>query len=119
MSENYWASNSINISQALYDKLDEIAQKRFGYTGEGIIDDLVEEIIQDYVNSPSIIDSKAIFQVETHFDEFFPYVVISSTKKEYQDSDFLGKMDVGSKDAIIRIARDGWGISEDRIQFIN
>lgn len=119
MSENYWASDSINISQALYDKLDEIAQKRFGYSGQGIVDDLVEEIIQEYIDNQRVTNKKATFQVETHFDEFFPYVIINSLDKSEKDNNFLGKMDVGSKEAVIRIAKDGWGISENQIQFIN
>lgn len=115
VSENYWASDSINISQALYDKLNELAQKRFSYTGQGIIDDLVEEILQNYVNK----ENQIRFQVETHFDEIFPYVFITSTKIEDQDNDFLGKMDLPSKEAVIRVAKDGWGILEDEIEFVN
>lgn len=119
MSENYWTEDSIHISQALYDKLNEIAQKRFGYTGQGIIDDLVEEIIQGYIDNQRVPNPKAKFQVETYFDEFFPYVVVTSTNKNEQDKDFLGIMGVGSKEAVIQIAKDGWGISENQIQFIN
>lgn len=119
MSENYGAEDSINISQVLYDKLNAIAQKRFGYTGQGIIDDLVEEIIQDYINSQRVMNPKATFQVETPFDEPFPYVLINSLDRSERDNDFLGKMDVGSKEAVIRIAEDSWGISKDQIQFIN
>jgi hypothetical protein len=62
---------------------------------------------------------KVRFQVETHFNEIFPYVVITSNDKEEQDNDFLGKADLGSKEALLRVAKDGWGISEDEIEFVN
>lgn len=111
MSENYWASDSINISQALYDKLDEIAQKRFGYTGQGIVNDLVEEIIQDYV------DNSKRFQVT---QKGLSYYEVIALKEKDKEDDFVGKFEgLTSKEALLRVARDGYGISEDEIEFVN
>ncbi|MGL5079157.1 MAG: hypothetical protein ACRDBG_25435 [Waterburya sp.] len=47
-------SDAIYLSEELYSSLIEIAKKRFGYTGQGIISDLVEEIVQAYVSEKEI-----------------------------------------------------------------
>lgn len=119
MSENYWASDSINISQTLYEKLNEIAQKRFGYTGRGIISDLVEEIIQSYVDK-----SKVRFLIKKE-DRETPYryevaYIVTSVKPEDKDNDFVGVFfDLKSKESLLQIAKDAYGISEDEIEFLN
>lgn len=43
--------SAIHLSEELYCSLIEIAKKRFGYTGRGIVSDLVEEIVQAYLSS--------------------------------------------------------------------
>jgi len=116
MSENYWANDSINISQVLYDKLNEIAQKSFDYTGQGIVDDLVEKIIQDYVDK-----SKRRFRVWCRDlnRRGFNYE-ISAIKEEDYENDFVGEFeDLLGKEALLRVAKDGYGISEDEIEFVN
>jgi len=116
MSENYWANDSINISQALYDKLDEIAQKRFGYTGQGIVSDLVEEIVQDYVDK-----SKLRFRVWCRDlnRRGFNYEV-SAIREEDSLDDFVGEFeDLLDKEALLRVAKDGYGIEANEIEFVN
>lgn len=111
-----WEYVQVDIPKELYDRI-----ARFSDVEEAILQDMTEwvKIMEDEERLAGIENSKVRFQVETHFDEFFSYVVISATKKKDQDNDFLGKMDVGSKDAVIRIAREGYSISEDEIEFVS
>lgn len=119
MSENYWSNDSINISQALYDKLDEIVQKRFGYTGQGIVDDLVEEIIQDYISRSQVKFLIYKQEFEGNYSYRTGYIVIPS-KPEDKENDFVGVFfDLVSKESLLQIAKDGYGISEDEIKFVN
>lgn len=112
MSESYWASDYISISQALYTKLDEIAQKRFGYTGQGIINDLVEEILQEYVDK-----NRVRFQVTQKGLSYYEVVALKEKDKE---DDFVGEFEgLTSREALLRVAKDGYGISEDEIEFVN
>lgn len=121
MSNNPWVEESeiIYLSKELYQKLVHLASKKTGgYTGQGIVTDLVEEIVQDYLDSQKVSNPKAKFQVKTHFDILFPYVEITSEDENERDNSFLGIMSVGSKDAVIRVAKKCWGIPEDQLEFV-
>lgn len=111
-----WEYVQIDIPKELYDKI-----SRFSDVEEAILQDMSEwvKIMEDEERLAEVESSKIRFQVETHFDEIFPYVIISSTKKKDQCNDFVGKMDLPSKKAVIKVARDGWGISEEEIEFVN
>jgi len=111
-----WEYTSVEIPKELYDRI-----SRFAEVEKAIIQDMTEwvQIMENEERIAEFETSKIKFQVETHFNEIFPYVLITSNDKKEQDNDFLGKMDLGSKEGVLRVARNGWDISEDEIEFVN
>ena len=48
------------------------------------------------------------------------YFEVSALKEEDKNNDFVGEFEgLSSKEALLRVAKDGYGISEYEIQFIN
>lgn len=122
MSNDYWVedSDAIYLSKDLYQKLSDLAAKKNGgYTGQGIIDDLVEEIIQDYVNRNQV--RFLIYKQE--FEGAYSYstgYIVMPAKPEDKYDDFVGVyFDLVSKENLLQIAKNGYGISEDEIEFLN
>ena len=117
--EGYYVNDFeiVSLPKELYDKLSKIAEERFGYTGRGIVSDLVAELVESHVHKE--YREKIRFQVKTCFNNKPPYLVVTSTWKEEQDNDFLGMMSLNSKEALLQIAKNGYDISEDEIEFVN
>jgi len=60
MSEDYYVSDfeTVSLPKELYDKLSKTAQERFGYTGQGIVSDLVEGIVDVWLEEEKIKKEK-------------------------------------------------------------
>jgi len=60
MSEDYYVDDSeaIHLPKELYDRLSKIAKERFGYTGRGIVSDLVEGIVDVWLEEEKIKEEK-------------------------------------------------------------
>ena len=63
-------------------------------------------------------DENVRFCAYTYFETIFSFCVVEATKDEDKDNDFLGKIDLGSQEALLRVARDGWGILPEEIKFL-
>ena len=67
MSNSYKATY---ISKKLYQELSDLASKKTGgYTGQGIVADLIEEIIQNYLDSQKVSSPKQSSEDQLEFVE--------------------------------------------------
>lgn len=113
-----WKYVQVDIPKKLYDRI-----ARFSDVGEAILQDMTEwvTIMEDEERLAEIENSKIRFQVsKKNLNEYggFHYEVIALKEKDKED-DFVGEFEgITSNLALLRIAKDGYGISSSEIQFI-
>jgi len=172
MSEDYYVSDfeTVSLPKELYDKLSKIAEERFGYTGRGIVSDLIGglvnvgleeekikrrkkmtnweyvqvdipkglydriarfadvervivqdmtewvEIMEDEERRVEIETSKVKFQISKKGECYFE---VTALKEEDQNNDFIGVFEsICTEEALLRVAKDGYGIESDEIEFV-
>lgn len=107
----------VEIPKELYDRID-----KFAVVEKAIISEMTEwvEIMEDEERIEREIESSTVrFRVNTYFEmERVPYCIVEAVKKQDKDSDFVGKIDIGSKEKLLKIAEKGWGILPEEIEFV-
>ena len=101
----------IEIPKSLYDRVD-----RFGSVDRIIISDLTEwvEIMEDEEKSA---DKR--FKVYLNLSEALPYYKVINTYSYDRENSFVGAFfDIVTKESLLRIAKEGYGIEENEIEFV-
>lgn len=62
---------------------------------------------------------KVRFYVHTYFDNFSPHVIVEAISRKDKNNDFVGKMEITSKESLLKIAKDGYRILPEEIQFVD
>ena len=125
MSDCDWGYEDIKLSSKLYNELKVLAEKQLDNGDKGVVEGLVKEILTNYVEEKKEENKKKEkyeeirFYVYTYFEmQRVPYCIIEASRDEDKDNDFLGKIDLRSKESLLRVARDGWGILPEEIKFL-
>lgn len=91
------------------------AKKNGGYTGQRVINDLVKDIIKDYIDK-----SKVRFKVYvTDLNSVGFHYEVWWVREEDTLHGFVGEINCLDNEALLRIAKDDYGISEEEIEFVN
>jgi hypothetical protein len=102
---------SIQIPKSLYHRID-----KFATVERAIIENMTEwiEIMED---EERLIEKK--FKAYFKFSGIMPYCEIINIREEDKEDDFVGTFSgISNKDSLLRIAREGYGICEDEIEFV-
>lgn len=108
-------SVQIDIPKELYDRI-----SKFGDIKEVILQDLTEwvEIMED--EERLFREELGVrFYVHTYFNTFSPHVVVEAISANDKNNDFVGKMEVISKESLLRVAEEGYGILPEEIEFVD
>lgn len=105
----------VSIPKELYERVE-----KFGDIEEVILQDLTEwvEIMEDEERLYQK-ELKVRFYVYTYFNNFSPYVLVEAISRKDRGNDFVGKIEVASKEALLRIAKNGYGVLPQEIEFVN
>ena len=109
-----WEYVQVDIPKELYDRI-----SRFSDVEEAILQDMTEwvKIMEDEERLAEIGNSKVRFQVT---QKRLSYYEIVALKEKDREDDFVGEFEgLTSKEALLRVAKEGYGISEDEIEFVN
>jgi hypothetical protein len=109
-----WEYVQVDIPKKLYDRI-----SRFAEVERAIIQDMTEwvQIMEDEERRVEIEIGKVRFQVIKKGECVFEVVGL---KEKDKDNDFTGTFEgICSEEALLRVARDGYGIESDEIEFVN
>ena len=106
---------SIEISKSLYDRVD-----KFGFVDKVIVSDLTEwvEIMEDEQKLAEK-NSKVRFKIYWKPNALVPHCEVINNYEEDSEDDFVGTFqDISSKESLLTIASEGYGIEEYEIEFV-
>jgi len=108
-----WEYVQVDIPKELYDRV-----ARFTDVERAIVQDITEwvEIMED---EERIAESeiKVRFQVSKKGECYFE---VTALKEKDKDNDFTGTFEgICTEEALLKVAKDGYGIEADEIEFVN
>lgn len=109
-----WEYVQVDIPKELYDRI-----ARFSDVEEAILQDMTNwvKIMEDEERLAEIENSKVRFQVTQKGLSYYEVVALKEKDKE---DDFVGVFEgLTSKEALLRVAENDYGISEEEIEFVN
>lgn len=105
-----------HIPQQVWDKADKLARER-GWTVEAVLCDSLEKSF-DYSDKETEEKRFKVYCVESDIASF-SYTEVINTREEDKDNDFVGAFSgICSKEVLLIMAREGYGILEDEIEFV-
>jgi hypothetical protein len=109
-----WEYVQVDIPKELYNRI-----SRFSNVKDAIIQDMTEwvQIMEDEERRVEIETGNVRFQISRKGECYFE---VAALKEEDRDNDFTGTFEgICSEEALLRVTKDGYGISEDEIEFVN
>lgn len=105
----------VNIPKELYERVE-----KFGDIEQVILQDITEwvEIMEDEERLYRE-ELQVRFYVHTYFNNLSPHVIVEAISKKDRDNDFVGKMEVISKESLLKIAEEGYGVLPEEIEFVD